>query len=339
MKKISIIVPVYQTEIYLEKCIKSIQNQTYHHLEIILIDDGSTDNSGKLCEKFALEDPRIKVIHKENEGLSATRNLGIEMSTGDYITFVDSDDWISEDYCQTLVDAIEKTNSDVSVIKFALVVEKNAVITNVSPERTKVENGSIVFEGEEIIKELLTRKILESYVCGKLFKASLVKNNQFVVGVTYEDNIFSYDTLESAEKVVYVDKECYFYLKHKGTITATCSEKNLLDFINAVMYRFQDVEKRHSDLTVYNYFALLEKIISITIKYVIANDTYEIVERELNKMFHILKEYVKINENQIFPLLNDFQKICLYLIIYDIDLYYSFLKERQKMKKEGKVLK
>ncbi len=339
MDKISVIVPIYNVEQYLKKCVKSIQNQTYKNLEIILVDDGSPDNCGKMCDEFAKEDNRIKVIHKENGGLSDARNAGIEIATGEYVTFIDSDDWVSEDYCQILYTALKETHSDVSTIRFALVVEKNAVVTNVGPQKVTIPNGAIVFEKEEILKQLLMRRTLDSYVWGKLYPIALIQKHKFKVGVSFEDVIYDYETFADINKIVCVDKEAYFYLKHSGTITATCSQKNLQDYINATMYRFNGVKEKGKEFDVYNYFALLEKIISISIKYVIANEFYEDIENQLQEMFELLNQFSMTNEKELTELMDDFQRLCLYLIRYNGQLFLSFLKERQKMKVQGKNIK
>lgn len=114
---ISVIVPVYKVEKYIKKCIESIINQTYENLEIILVDDGSPDNCGKICDEYAKKDKRIKVIHKENGGVSSARNLGLEKSNGQYITFIDSDDWIEEEYCEILLTTLKEQNADCAICR------------------------------------------------------------------------------------------------------------------------------------------------------------------------------------------------------------------------------
>ncbi|EHZ61025.1 glycosyl transferase 2 family protein [Streptococcus pneumoniae GA47210] len=121
---ISIVVPVYNVEKYLKKSIESILNQTYQNIEILLVDDGSTDSSGKICESFSKVDPRIRVFHKENGGLSDARNFGIEQMKGQYVAFIDSDDYISKDYVWKLYSSIKNNDSEVSICSFLLVDEK-----------------------------------------------------------------------------------------------------------------------------------------------------------------------------------------------------------------------
>lgn len=124
---ISVIIPVYNVEEYLERCVNSVLKQTYNDLEIILVDDGSTDNSGKICDELKNKDDRIIVIHKENQGLSASRNIGIEKATGEYITFVDSDDYILEDMYETLYKNLIRNDADISMCKYQYVKEQQKI--------------------------------------------------------------------------------------------------------------------------------------------------------------------------------------------------------------------
>ena len=332
MNLISVIIPVYNVEKYLEKCLLSIINQTYRNLEIILIDDGSTDTSGKICDTYAEKDSRIKVIHQGNKGASAARNVGLENCSGEYVTFIDSDDWISEDYCELLYHKLQETESDVSAIKNSLVVENNSVIKNVTPIKETVKNGQAIFEKNDILKEILTQKILDNYIFGKLYKRNLIKDIKFKENVVFEDIIYTYDSLTKANKMVYFDKECYYHLKHEGTISATCSERNILDYINSIMYRYNCIQKNYKELEIYNHFALLKEVTNACVKYVIANAYYENVEEELVKIFEILSEYTSKNEVEFVKLMNDFQKTSIYLIRYSYKLFFDLLAARHNIK-------
>lgn len=334
---ISIIVPVYKVEKYLEKCVRSIMNQTYRNIEIILIDDGSPDESGKMCDELAKLDDRIVVIHKENEGLSATRNVGIEKCNGKYVAFVDSDDWISEDYCETLYKLIVETDSDVSAVSFSMVREDNTLITGTSEECEDLPLEINVYENKEIVQEILNWKTFKNYAWNKLYKKELINNHRFLCGMNYEDVAFTYEVLKDAKRVAYINKKCYFYLKRRDSISATCSEKNLDNFLDIVFNRYTDIARNNNIEKVYNIYALLEAIISISIKYVIANSVYPLVDTKSEQIFIILKEFVKDNEKSIIPLLSDFQKASIYLICYNKELFYKFLRDRQEMKRKGLI--
>ena len=179
-KLVSIIVPVYNVEKYLSKCIDSILAQTYKNLEIILVDDGSKDNSGTICDEYSKKDKRIKIIHKPNGGISDVRNHGLKIATGDYIGFVDSDDYIAEDMFETLVSLLEKNDADISIVSFYEYY--NGKLIGVR-ENENVE----IMNKVEAIKELLIDRKIQSYTWNKLFKKELFDGLQFPVGKNFED--------------------------------------------------------------------------------------------------------------------------------------------------------
>ena len=228
-QNISVIVPVYNIAKYLPKCIESIINQTYKAIEILLINDGSTDESGKICDEYAKKDDRIKVIHQKNQGISATRNNGIKASTCDYIIFIDSDDYINEDYIKTLYNCIEKTNSDVASVNYNVVKTDETILFNGSKETNLKENELVILEGTDIIKEYLSQKIIKNFVWNKIYKKSVICN--FKVGINYEDMAFTLEVLSKSKKVAFINKSCYNYVKRDDSITATISEENLNDFV------------------------------------------------------------------------------------------------------------
>lgn len=328
---ISIIVPVYNVKEYLEKCVDSILNQTYKNIEIILINDGSTDGSKELCDEIAKKDDRIMVIHKENGGVSETRNIGIDKSKGEYISFVDSDDYITPDFCETLYKALKENNAEISSVKFRMVRENGEKIFEEGEDRYNTPSiETKIYEGNEIIKESLLMKSFKSYVCTKLYKKELLQDNKFKVGTNYEDLLFNYEVMKQANKLAYINKECYFYLKRRNSITATCSEKNLNDFIDVVIYKYNDLNNRIPEYKVYNIYTLIYSLISIGIKYIIANDKFIELEKKIDYLINEIKEYVNYNEEEINSMLDNFQKASLYLMLYDKELYFKFLSNRQE---------
>lgn len=332
--KISVIVPIYNVESYLSKCIKSIIEQSYKNLEILLIDDGSTDTSGVICDEFAKIDNRIKVVHKPNEGVSLTKNLGIDISTGEYIAFVDGDDSIEQDYCQLLYDHITATGSDISILSYNVVREDGTNIEGAVAENGLAKDEVAIYEGNDIIKELLKQKTIKNFVC-KLYKKEVM--TYFPVGVNYEDIVFSFEVLNKAKKVVYINSRRYNYLKRKGSITAIVSEKNLKDFGKAIYDRYEIVLKNYPELLDYNMYAFLESTVALSIKNVISGRQYEEVDECVEHFISIIKEYLQKNEERFLLLLNDYQKLCIYLMKYNTELYYLFLKERQRLKVLGEI--
>lgn len=208
---ISVVVPVYNVESYLERCVKSIVNQTYKNLDIILVDDGSTDHCGYMCDMFESSDNRIRVLHKENGGLSDARNAGIRVAQGEYITFVDSDDYISSNYIDELVRAIEDTDSDMSMVDTRVVDESSEVNTN-------PQIGNItVLSKKEAIKRTLHNNLRQS-AWGKLYRRSVFKNVLFPVGMLYEDLAIVFNLLDQVSTIARSDAKLYTYVVRPGSI-------------------------------------------------------------------------------------------------------------------------
>lgn len=208
---ISVIIPVYKVECYLSKCVESIINQTYKNIEIILVDDGSPDNCGRICDEYALKDNRIKVIHTKNGGVSSARNAGIDASTGSFITFVDSDDYISQNYIETLYKNLTETNSEISVVDHTEIFDGNEFSKDVSA-------GVItVFSQHDFIVQLLNKAIICS-CWGKLYKRDLFDDIRFPLGrVNAEDAWVLYKLCFKSSRIVYDDTISYYYLIREGS--------------------------------------------------------------------------------------------------------------------------
>lgn len=220
---ISVIVPVYNVSNYLEKCINSIFNQTYANYELILIDDGSTDGSGELCDDLSSEDPRVVCIHKNNGGLSSARNAGLNICKGDYITFVDSDDMISPNALTIMVDCALKTRSDiVATSKFISFYENDLfpVPSTIQRERS--------LDAETALQEIICRDTRwEAW--GHLFQASLWGTKRFPEGKLYEDLATIPYILASAEKTTILDCPIYYYRQRPGSIMRQSESRVSLD--------------------------------------------------------------------------------------------------------------
>lgn len=213
---ISIVVPVYKVEKYLPKCVDSIRMQTYKNLEIILVDDGSPDNCGMLCEQYAKEDARIKVVHKPNGGLSDARNAGIEIATGRYISFVDSDDYIHPQMIELLLEAIEHENADLSVCSWKKIREGEKVdYKEYIVEQYKSTDGrniqSVYFEQSDL-------RVTYTVAWAKLMKRELYDNIRYPKGLLHEDEYTTYKVLYKADKIAYIDAPLYYYLSRENSI-------------------------------------------------------------------------------------------------------------------------
>ena len=214
---ISVIVPIYNVEKYLEKCIKSIINQTYKNLEIILVDDGSPDNCGKICDEFAERDKRIKVIHKENGGLSDARNFGLNVASGDYISFVDSDDYINEKMYEILFSEIKKNDSDIVFCDYIKFSEDN--INNFVPEKYDI----IIHDKYSYLNLYYDNghKHEKAVVAwGKLYKRKLFDNIIYPKGKRGEDELTHYKIFYGTDKIVEVKLKLYYYLVRKDSLSS-----------------------------------------------------------------------------------------------------------------------
>lgn len=236
---ISIIIPVYNVEKFLNRCIESVINQTYKNLEIILIDDGSLDDSGKLCDNWKEKDDRIKVIHKRNTGLSDTRNVGIEKSTGNYIYFIDSDDYIDLDTIENLYINMIENNSEIAM--------GDLIREIYFPKKEKYVGESYVANSEEMIGRLCQSKLCTS-VCNIIFKKQLFDKIKFPVGKINEDLATLYRLFDKAEIISHIDKAGYHYLQRNGSIAHCKFTKEHLSIEEYKEEILKFVEKRYPNL-------------------------------------------------------------------------------------------
>ena len=239
---ISVIVPIYNVEKYLDRCVESIVNQTYKNLEIILVDDGSPDNCGAMCDSWAEKDSRIKVIHKENGGLSDARNAGMDAATGDLMGFVDSDDYISPDMYQHLYENMLENNSDISACGVQIVFEDDR------PANLLTKDGNIVLKTGEAMKAIIEETYLKQPVWYKLYKTKLIENIPFEKGKYHEDVFWSYQAIGKAKIVSVFDIPCYFYLQRDGSIMGENYSLKRLDALVAKIARVEYIEMNYPEL-------------------------------------------------------------------------------------------
>ena len=229
--KISVIVPVYKVEPYLDKCVASIVNQTYTNLEIILVDDGSPDNCPAMCDAWAKKDRRIRVIHKPNGGLSDARNAGMAVATGELMAFVDSDDWIAPNMYEHLYQRLAEDNSDIAACGVQMVWETK------TPSRMLTREGNRVLNQEEAMRAIIEESWLKQPVWYKLYKTDLIRDILFPVGKCHEDVFWSYQAVGSAKKVSVSDHIGYYYLQRGGSIMGAGYSLKRLDAVEAKVQR------------------------------------------------------------------------------------------------------
>ncbi len=220
---ISVIVPVYQVEAYLDRCMASLLAQTYENLEIILVDDGSPDGCPGLCDSYAQKDRRVRVIHQDNRGLSGARNTGIEAAGGDYLAFVDSDDYVSRDFIRTLYELLEETGCAISQCRFAYVKGE--------PLRGTKDRDYHMYRGESLMGQLYGPE--EEATCfvvawNKLYKRELFAGIRYPLGRIHEDEATTYRLFHEGKKLVFTERILYgYYTENAGSITAVFSRKRL----------------------------------------------------------------------------------------------------------------
>ncbi len=227
--KVSIIVPIYKVEKEMDRCIKSILNQTYSNLEIILVNDGSPDKCPEMCNDYAEIDRRIKVIHKRNGGLSDARNEGLKIATGDYISFIDSDDWVADVFIECLLGSLIETNSDIAICNYYLVNEKGQKFKHKMVKEIEVLNH------EEGISTLFAQQKFGCMVCTKLYKKNLFNNLEFPKGKLYEDIAISLPIFDRAKQSVLINKELYYYFQHENSIVNSGFNIHKLDMLKYTM--------------------------------------------------------------------------------------------------------
>ena len=262
-EKISVIVPVYNVEAYLERCVESILQQTYAHFELILINDGSTDSSGQICDHLASQYENIKVYHIENAGVSNARNMGIQLATGSWVTFIDSDDFVTQDYLATLASAVEGLNVGFVIAPIHHI--KNGIVTDLPPHSGKTE----LWSTEETMKELLMTTRTSFFPVAKLFKRDLLADEKFNTNYHLaEDALFLTELLLKTRcSCVFIDKPVYYYDHREGSAT-TSVNRHVFDTIEVykqiiaqVSQAFPNLKYELINRECWSYITVYDKII------------------------------------------------------------------------------
>lgn len=290
---ISVIVPVYNMEQYLERCINSIKKQSYSNLEIILVDDGSTDHSADMCDTYAQEDQRIKVIHKVNGGLSEARNAGLAIATGTYIGYVDSDDWIEPQMYQKMYEACIENEAQVAVCRYAKVYSDETIRGG--------NHKTTVFERDSILKVYLSDNsdyIVYNSVWSKLFAREIIVGEIFPVGKNSEDIMYTTRAFCKVTKAVYVDECLYNYvLDREGSImNVNRTERMFQDEIpfwrEHIAYIRQHVSDEMGDMAAYYFYRrMLSYYMELSQQAETRNAAKQIASMMKNEKAVILKVY------------------------------------------------
>lgn len=305
---ISIIIPVYKVEKYLEKCIESVLKQTYTNLQIILVDDGSPDNCGKICDEYAKKDPRIEVIHKVNGGLSDARNVGIAKAKGKYIGFVDSDDYIKEDMYEILINLIKEYDADVSICNLYDVIDGKEYIRN-------NENGIQEYSRLEILKEVLLDKNIQSYAWNKLYKKELFDEIKYPIGKKYEDIGTTFYVFEKCNKIVVTSEPEYYYLKRSDSLVNNVTESTVLDYTDIIIQRYLYTQKNIEELRKYNNYYLAKTLITAHNDIEQLGSISEKMQEKYKELYNLVYNIMKNDREDIEELFNAEQKKAIKNII------------------------
>lgn len=263
MAKISIIVPIYNVENYIRKCVDSILAQSFSDFELLLIDDGSTDCSGTICDMYAHIDARVKVIHKENGGLSDARNTGIEAATGEYIGFVDGDDYILPNMYETLYKGIGESNADIATCGVKDIYQN-------TEKSHRLENEVWQFEKKEIMVNWITGQRILISICCKLVKASIMKEVRFKRGKTYEDCFMAADLMLRVNHMWATNSSLYCYVHRTASITTRPYQEDKDNMLEATEYMYGVISEEYPDLKeelefrrLFGYFATLDRMLFV----------------------------------------------------------------------------
>lgn len=221
-KLVSVIVPCYNVEEYIRLCINSILNQTYKNLEIFLVDDGSPDHCGDICDEYAKKDSRINVIHKKNGGLSDARNVALDVAKGEYIVFVDSDDYIAPHHIKGLYELIMKYNAEIAA-------NPPCIFLQGGKPCPRGDDKVFIFSGHEALQNMFYQKQIDTSAWGKMYKRSLFEEIRYPYGLYFEDNPTTYKLLLKSNRVIFQNRQSYFYLIRSNSIEGTTFSKKKFD--------------------------------------------------------------------------------------------------------------
>ena len=324
MPKLSIIVPIYNVEKYLPRCIESILNQTFREFELILINDGSTDNCKEICEKYKKIDSRIIVVNKKNGGVSSARNFGIDISRGEYIGFVDPDDFIDANMYEILFNTANSYNSDMVICDYYKVSEYDIK----KYEEIQLNNKGIIVENInniDAIERILT--VGEKFIVAwnKIYKRRLFENLRYNEGMIYEDEFLAHRILYRCNKVSIINSSLYYYVQRKGSIVNSTFSSKKFDKVYAIKDRVDflkdkgivnliyKAEKSFIDYFVWNYFVGYQRL---------ENIEYELkrLKKEFNSVFY------RILDNKLISIKEKLTLCILYLSPY---LYNKLVINRE----------
>lgn len=302
-EKISIIVPIYRVEKYIHRCVDSILNQTYHNLEIILVDDGSPDGCPAICDEYAKQDERVIVIHQKNQGLSAARNAGLDKASGKYIFFVDSDDFIEENVIKIMVESAEENNADLVLCNYMCVDEQG---NELKTKYTKKLGKKVLNPRDVFAQSCEDGGAVFVVAWNKLYKRELWVDYRYPVGKLHEDEFVFCHIVSQCNTIISAGYTGYYYVQRDGSIMSSPSLRSCVDALDAYMERIDWYIENDMKLMAKNLFSLW---------YLVCADLYH---TERNRS--ILKKYLS-NANHYQKMIYETKVPIIYIITY-MGLWY-----------------
>lgn len=315
-KKVSVVVPIYKVEKYLRRCIDSILNQTYSNIELILVDDGSPDNCGKIADEFAAADKRIKVVHKKNGGLSDARNHGMKYVTGEFTVFVDSDDWLAAEMIEELVDKIFIYNADVVQSAFYYAYDDYLLFENRYNDK---DDPPIVLNNTSLMTELVKNTKVKNFAWGKLYRTDIIRDIPFEKGVLFEDVFWAYKVMHKVKRYVILNRPMCYYYQRSDSIVATYTPRSL-DILKGLKARHRFIKENYPDLIEESYKLILKT--SLMHYYLLlANrekDRHGLYRREIQL-------YIKNNHKNLKKAVDNDKRLNTQLFLFAIHPYLNLL--------------
>ena len=289
---ISVVIPLYNVDRYLSRCLDSVVAQTYKNLEILLIDDGSTDRGPSICDEYATKDSRIVVVHKENGGLSDARNKGIDKMTGAYVTFIDSDDYVDEDYVETLYNMIAEDNTKLSICSHRVLYDTGKIIEKATGERS-------VLDSKTVLERILYDEGIDLSSWAKLYSSELFMDVRFPVGRVFEDSATTYKLVDLCDRVSLNSVSKYNYMIRSNSISTSKFTSKKMDLITAtdemtayIAGKFPDLQKACDRRLMYAYLSTLSQLVkdkskhkeeSVLMNYINSNKKRVLKDRRIPK--------------------------------------------------------
>lgn len=285
---ISLIIACYNAKQTLGKCLNSVIQQSYNNLEIIIIDDGSTDETSKIYEDFQSKDERIKIFKQDNSGVSKARNNGIKVATGEYICFVDSDDWVESDYCSELYHSLVNENADISIVEASYEDENGNIVFNKPISEEKI------IDGKRALALLLEDNVIQSHPWGKLYKISFFKNINFPENLKcFEDYSTLFKIFDKALKVVKSNRKLYHYIQHDDSLSHNLSPETAYHFYLSIMEVFRFWQSTASFKNQGEISKNLIRKLLMVLKRILRNTTEEEMQSEKENIRQSFKSFFK----------------------------------------------